>query len=50
LFIVEQLPVVPREAFDRTIGSSTAYALVRDAVLRLTFTSHDMRPLSLIHI
>ena len=41
-YIVEQLPVVPLDGFARPIGSTTAEALVRDHVLRLTYTAHDM--------
>jgi hypothetical protein len=42
LFIVEQLPVIPMNAFGQSIGSITAEDLVRDHVLRLTYTAHDM--------
>ena len=45
LFIVEQLPVVPRAAFDEVrFGPKTAGEIVREAVLELTYTSHDMAP------
>ena len=44
LFIVEQLPVIPDEAYDRPFGMRTARATVRDHVLRLTYTAHDMAP------
>ena len=43
-FIVEQLPVIPKGAYDRTFGNTTAGDLVRDHVLRLTFTADDMFP------
>ena len=43
-YIVEQLPVVPATAYDRCFGSTTAHDLVRDHVLRLTYTAHDMAP------
>ena len=44
-FIVEQLPVIaPADAYDRPFGTTTARALVRDHVLRLTYTAHDMAP------
>ena len=43
-FIVEQLPVIARECYDRLFGKKTAAELVRDHVLRLTFTSDDMSP------
>ncbi|WP_420417414.1 Eco57I restriction-modification methylase domain-containing protein [Pacificispira sp.] len=44
-YIVEQLPVVPIEAYEATaFGPKTAAALVREAVLELTYTAHDMAP------
>ena len=42
-YIVEQLPMIAPEDFDRTFGSSTAGDLVRDHVLRLCYTAHDLR-------
>ena len=44
LFIVEQLPVIEAETYDRHFGAVTAGKLVRDHVLRLTYTAHDMAP------
>ncbi len=45
LYIVEQLPVVPPEAYETTkFGSKTAGEIVREAVLELTYTAHDMAP------
>ena len=44
LFIVEQLPVIASDDYDRQFGSATARDLVRDHVLRLTYTAHDMAP------
>ena len=44
LFIVEQLPVIAPDDYDRQIGNMTARELVRDHVLRLTYTAHDMAP------
>jgi hypothetical protein len=41
-FIVEQLPVVRSEAYDRRFGAKTAREIVADHVLRLTYTAHDM--------
>ncbi len=41
-YIVEQLPFVPLDGFARAIGATTAEAIVRDHVLRLTYTAHDM--------
>ena len=43
-YIVEQLPVIAPDDYDRQFGSSTARELVRDHVLRLTYTAHDMKP------
>ncbi len=43
LFIVEQLPVIPLERFKKTkFGPNTAAEIVREVVLELTYTSHDM--------
>ena len=45
LFIIEQLPVVPPEKFEETrFGSKTAAEIVRETVLELTYTAHDMAP------
>ena len=43
-FIVEQLPVIAGGDYDRQFGDTTAGELVRDHVLRLTYTSNDMAP------
>ena len=43
-YIVEQLPVIAPADYDRAFGPTTARALVRDHVLRLTYTAHDMSP------
>ena len=43
-FIVEQLPVIAPADYDRAFGTTTARALVRRHVLRLTYTAHDMAP------
>ena len=43
-FVVEQLPVLSVDAYDRPFGATTARALVHDHVLRLTYTAHDMAP------
>ena len=43
-FILEQLPVIKAEGYDQKFGSTTARDLVRDHVLRLTYTAHDMAP------
>ena len=45
LYIVEQLPVVPPGKYEETrFGSKTAGEIVREAVLELTYTAHDMAP------
>ena len=44
-FIVEQLPVVPLDRYDFVhFGPKTAGEIVREAVLELTYTAHDMAP------
>ena len=43
-FIIEQLPVIAPDAYDRKFGPKTARELVREAVLELTYTAHDMAP------
>ena len=43
-YIVEQLPVIAPDGYDRQFGNTTARDLVRDHVLRLTYTAHDMAP------
>ena len=44
LFILEQLPVVPPSGYARRFGSRTAGEIVKDHVLHLTYTAHDMAP------
>ena len=44
LFLLEQLPVIESEAYGITFGTKTAREIVRDHVLRLTYTAHDMTP------
>jgi hypothetical protein len=41
-FIVEQLPILLPNAYDREFGSMTAREIVVREVLRLTYTAHDM--------
>ncbi|MCE2422793.1 MAG: restriction endonuclease [Gemmatimonadetes bacterium] len=44
-YIVEQLPVVPPDTYDEVrFGPMTAAEIVRQAVLELTYTAHDMAP------
>ena len=47
LYMLEQLPVIAPGDYDRQFGNTTARELVRDHVLRLTYTSHDMAPFAL---
>ena len=43
LFILEQLPVIPPDRYETTrFGPKSAAEIVRDAVLQLTYISHDM--------
>ena len=45
LFIVEQLPVVPPSRYEEVFfGAKTAAEIIREAVLELTYTAHDMAP------
>ena len=45
LFVLEQLPVVPPERYEKArFGPKTAGEVVREAVLELTYTAHDMAP------
>ena len=44
-YIVQQLPVVPRERYESVhFGPKTAAEIVHEAVLELTYTAHDMAP------
>lgn len=43
-YILAQLPVIPPAAYARTFGFKTAADIVREAVLELTYTAHDMAP------
>ena len=47
LYILEQLPVVPQNRYGETrFGPKSAEEIVREAVLELTYTAHDMAPLA----
>ncbi len=46
LYIVEQLPVIALAEYERRFGDVTARDLVRDHLLQLTYTAHDMAPLA----
>ena len=43
-YLVEQLPVLTAGDCDVAFGKTSARELVRDHVLRLTYTAHDMAP------
>lgn len=43
-YLLEQLPVVPPEGYARMFGPKSATEIVREAVLELTYTAHDMAP------
>lgn len=43
-YILEQLPVISPAAYARQFGPKTAADIVREAVLELTYTAHDMAP------
>jgi hypothetical protein len=45
LYILEQLPVVPIERYSSShFGTMSAVEILREAVLELTYTAHDMMP------
>ena len=43
-FIVEQLPLIAPEEYERRFGDKTAREIVRDHTLRLTCTAEDLTP------
>ena len=43
-YMVEQLPIIPSTAYERSIGKRKIGQLVREEVLHLTYTALDMRP------
>ena len=44
-YILEQLPIVPPDRYEAThFGPKTGAEIVREAVLELTYTAHDMAP------
>lgn len=44
-YIVEQLPVIPPDLYETAcFGLKTAGEIIREAVLELTYTAHDMTP------
>ncbi len=43
-YLLEQLPVIPPDDYSRSFGSKPAAQIVREIVLELTYTAHDMTP------
>ncbi|MGQ3044732.1 MAG: Eco57I restriction-modification methylase domain-containing protein [Brevundimonas aurantiaca] len=43
-YLLEQLPVVPPATYDCAFGAKTARDIVREAVLELSYTAHDLAP------
>ena len=44
-YIVEQLPVIPPDRYETVrFGPKTAGEIIRETVLELTYTAHDMAP------
>ena len=43
-YIMEQLPVIPKTAYQDHFGPKTAADIIKDTVLELTYTSIDMEP------
>lgn len=41
-YIVEQLPIIPPDAYARRFGTKTAEQVIREDVLALTYVAHDM--------
>jgi hypothetical protein len=46
-YLVEQMPVVPMAGYARMFGPKSAADIVREAVLELTYTAHDLAPFAL---
>ncbi len=45
LFVIEQFPVVPPDTYKKVFfGNQSAESIVREAVLELSYTAHDMAP------
>lgn len=43
-YILEQLPIIPPTAYARKFGTKSAAEIVREAVLELSYTAHDLAP------
>jgi len=46
-YLLEQLPVVPPAGYARLFGTKSAADIVREAVLELSYTAHDLAPFAL---
>lgn len=46
-YLLEQLPVIPPEAYARMFGPKSAADIVREAVLELSYTAHDLASFAL---
>lgn len=44
LFIIEQLPIIQADEFEKKIGSKTIGEFVRSEVLHLSYTAHNLAP------
>ena len=44
LFILEQIPVIAPERFESSIGKTNIADFIRDQVLHLSYTAHDLAP------
>ena len=44
LYLLEQLPVIATQGYNQHFGDKTARDIMRDHVLRLTYTANDMAP------
>lgn len=47
LFILEQLPLISLKTFERSIGRKKISTYLRDEVLALSYTAHDLAPLAI---
>ncbi len=43
-YLLEQLPVIPPDGYARMFGGKSAAEIVREAVLELTYSAHDLAP------
>jgi hypothetical protein len=43
-YILEQLPIITPTSYDRKFGSKSAAEIVREIVLELSYTAHDLAP------